>query len=563
MRLTGRTHRSGEPFVPRAPNIAARHIVLGLGLIVIAVAYGRALGRNPYGFFCDEALIGLRSQELIRNHHVPVGFPLFYSHFGTVAGILPVVSTAPFVWLLGLNEFAVRFSSVVLGLVTLGVVWMTMRRIGLRAPWIAVLAFALSPIVVHIDRLNFGHAPGLFLISVGYFVWVGSVQRNRPGMAVVAGLLIGMSAYAYPGFFVATPLFLLVVVFSELICFRFRLGAWQLGCPFVLGGIVAYLPVVLEWFTNPVFATRFEQKDRADYGLFSFDRLDMMIQNYPKYFGIRFLFLQGDWGWPTSSIQRHSVMGAGLLSIWVLPLLLLGVAGIACNRDRQRSRTLLPFLLLIPCIPAPDLITTQWSLSPYTYAMFTGILAVPFLTASGVDVLVDAHAWVLQRASRRGGSVSAGDWRINRILGAISSPATWGAIVVTAGCVFVFSAYAHYPMVSSGYWGWQAGPREMARYYRNHRGEFDEFVMEGTFNQPATLLDFYVQDSSLRNTMKIGGIDQYVSGKHQLFGVTEATYATLDPSEWRIVHTVSYPNGDIAFRMVTRAGPPSGIREHP
>lgn len=544
---------------PRLPDILAALSIIAL----VAVAYLRDLGRNPYGFFCDEALIGVQASQLLDGSRPEGAFSLFYSHFGTTAGALPVYATAPFVWVLGLSEFSVRFASVFFMVATFAILYLTFRRLELATPWLPVVIFALTPIVIHMSRINFGHAPSLFLLALGYLLYLRGRDGRRTWSVIAGGIAIGLSAYGYPGFYIATPVFLGIVVLSELLFLRFRLQDAKALVGLAGAAFLCIAPILYRGLTDPEFSKRFDDKDQAGYGLLSSARAEAMIQNYPKYYSFDFLFQRGDWGLPGSFIQRHSVEGAGLLSWTILPLLLLGLLAFATlgrgAASGAHTRAFAPFMALAFLVPLPDLITTAVSRPPYTFAMFTGALVIPFVAAYGLATLErDRESRVARGADSTPALLSESRERADplwSIWTRVTSVRFITAMIVVSAFFFVFSTYAQYPLVSSGFWGWQAGPRQMIGYYLDHGEEYDAFFMEGTFNEPAIFLDFYIDETSARDRASIGNTENLDPARRQLFGLSRETFeAELVAEDWTVLETVSYPNDEVAFYLIERKG---------
>ncbi len=91
----------------------------------------------------------------------------------------------------------------------------------------------------------------------------------------------------------------------------------------------------------------------------------------------------------------------------------------------------------------------------------------------------------------------------------------------------------------------------MIKYFVEHKNEYDEFLMDGMFNQPQVFLDFYIKDSAIRTKATIGGIEQYDPKKRQLFGLRKEEYLKKkDQINLQIQSIVYYPNGDKAFYLV-------------
>ncbi len=535
--------------------------VVAAVLLGALVAYGYVwrLGTNPFGTFTDEALIGVQAKRLIEGELEFGSFGLFYNHYETVAGMLPVYATAPFVWVLGLNDFSLRLASVFYVAVTFGVLWLTFRRLKIASPWLPVLIFALSPITIHIGRVNFGHTPALFLMALGYWFYITGRDRLNLPLSLLGGVAIGASAYGYPGFYLATPLFVGVIVLGELL-FR-RLSKQRLAhtAAVAVGAVLCYLPILREMRANPMFMARFEDKDTLDAGLVSFERAELMLWNYQKYFGLDFLFEVGESGMPNQPIQRHSVIGAGELSWVTLPILAFALLAFVFVRGGALKRAFAPFFLLAVLFPLPDLVSTRSSIPAYAFTMFTCVLLVPFVAAYGLEVL----------AEYRDGSVRqehhAGNFNPFAIIGRrlISTPVITAAVAV-AGFFFVFATYAKYPEASSGYWGWQAGPRDMIAYFTEHHEQYDQFIMEGTFNNPDIFLDFYIDDPEVRVKAVVGGFDQRRIAGDQLFAFSRETYDTQAlASEWIIQDVIYYPDDTVAFYLLEHVRDDPGVRELP
>jgi len=459
----------------------------------------------------------------------------------------------------------VRLTTVGFMTATFAVLFLTFRRLQLETPWLPVVIFALTPIVIHISRINFGHAPSLFLIALGYFLYLQGRDARRIWFAIAGGVATGASAYGYPGFYIATPVFLGIVVLSELIFLRFRVRKARALIGFAGAALLCIAPIVYRGLTDPAFSQRFSDKDAAGYGVVSIERAESMIQNYPKYYSFAFLFERGDWGLPGSYIQRHTVEGSGVLSWTALPFLLLGVLAFitlgrsgACGPGR---RAFAPFVGLAFLVPLPDLVTTTVSQPPYSFSMFTGALLIPFVAAYGLEILrchrdrdVAATGTSANDTRDLAGSPEQTD-PLRRIWTEATSVRFITLMIVVSAVFFVFSTYARYPLVSSGFWGWQAGPREMIGYYLDHQAEYDAFLMEGTFNEPGIFLDFYIDDPVARAEASIGNPESLDLARRQLFGVSRETFETmLNPADWTVLETVSYPNAEVAFYLIAHKG---------
>jgi len=166
----------------RASLRSPTHVFSGLTIrilvcLLILYIYLHDIGENPYGFFCDEAEIGLQSYKFASTYSTIKQNFLFYNHFGPPSGALPLYTTAPFVLLFGLSEFAIRLPSAVFMLVSFVLLYYIFKKLGLIHAETVVLLFALTPIVIHMSRINFGHSPSIFCIVLGFLLYVKSKEK--------------------------------------------------------------------------------------------------------------------------------------------------------------------------------------------------------------------------------------------------------------------------------------------------------------------------------------------------------------------------------------------------
>jgi hypothetical protein len=544
-----------------------RQAMTAIAIAVLAVSalvfYLRGIGANPAGLFCDEAEIGLESFRLLHGDAETTTIPVFYHHFGYDLGFLPLVTTAPFVALFGLDDFAVRLAPAVLMLATFVVVYLTLRRLRTPFAFVPVALLAFSPIVIHLSRANFGHAPSILLIAIAFdrYVVARTTRRHRP--AIVAGLLFGLSAFGNPAFYVVTPIVLAGICLSE-IAYNGRRVREYATIGLILGfTALAIVPLPYRALTDETFWRRFREKNISTAPLFSTDRVGQVIDNYPKYFSKVYLFDVGEVGMPGAFIARHSVRGAGLVSDLVLPIALLGLVSLVLLRSEPLTRFYLPWFVVAVLYPLPDLLTTNRGQAPYTLAVFGSCLCLPFVTgcalrgleAFGAGTVRLPHfdrvqavrvrrSWLTTTEEPDEATVTTRPWLLPAV-----AIAVYG-IVTISGWRFYTGPYQDYPNISADYWGWQFGPKQMIAYYVEHEDEYDEFIMDGNFNEAYVFLDFYIRDPDLRRRASIGDITRLDLTKRQLFGIRSETWRDLPgsqvpPKSYLVIdEVIPYPNGE-------------------
>jgi 4-amino-4-deoxy-L-arabinose transferase-like glycosyltransferase len=572
-RETSTEASAGDRLSVAQAGVRVRAAVAGLATLalagLIAFMYLDNLGTNPAGLFCDEAMIGLQAARLLKGEPVLTPNVFFYQHFGhDRLGSLAIFATAPFVALLGLTDQGIRLTSAVLMVATVAVVYLTLRRLATPFAVLPAALFAMSPVVIHLARINFAHGPSLLALAIAYWLYVEARLRGRLRWAVAAGTALGLSAYGYSGFLIASPLLLVSLVLVEFMWNRRR---WREYAVIAVMGSVFVLwlvPVVHRMVTDEFFFERMRLKGMATAGMPIHDHLFLMIRNYPKYFSWDFLFVRGESGMPGGFISRHSVLGAGELSRAAIPLLALGCVGMLAGRRRLQARFFAPFFIFAALYPAPDLITTSDGRPPYVFAVASGTIAIPFMAGMGMHGLaamlkVCAGHHLLMSSPGAGRNATPGILPATEVVERRGSVWTFRLIsvallatVVLSGWRFWTGPYHRYPLVSADYWGWQYGPRPMIQYFLAHQEDYDQFVMDGDFNEAWVFLDVYIRDAGARRKAVIGDISALDTSKRQLFGMRAERWQRLVSAVpalenvMRIRAVVRYPNGQDAMYLV-------------
>jgi hypothetical protein len=510
--------------------------VVGSIMAIVLVGgyfYATDLSSNPPGFFSDEAEIGLESERLLSWDAETTTIPFFYQHFEYPhLGTLPLFTTAPFVAFYGLSDETVRFASVFMSTLAGIVVFVTLRRLCVPFALVPVLMMMLSPIVVHVSRLNFGHAPSVLFICLGNLAWIVGRQAQRRRLAALAGLLIGLAAYGQASFYLAVPLFVTAIVVTEILYNRRQWAQYWCLCVMVAVSILVLVPVPVRAMVDREFLRRYREKNglgQGDAGSI-IDRL----QKIPDYFSYDFLFRRGDGSWLT----RHSIPRTGLLSDYILFFLLLGVMALLVLKGDGLKRYFLPFFFVLILFPIPDAISNRATDPPYTFATYWAIIAIPFVVGYGFR-----GVWLL-----------ATQMSLPLLVPPVAVAGT--VLALATGISFWRGPYADYPAVAADYWGWQYGPERMIDAFKSHRTEYDQFIMTGDFNGAYMFLDFYLHGTDFRDRAIIGDFSQLDLSRRQLFGVRKEQWERLPGSQvpskryFRILETIRYPNGTPAFYLV-------------
>jgi 4-amino-4-deoxy-L-arabinose transferase-like glycosyltransferase len=216
------------------------------------------LSTNPGGFDQDETSNGVDAYSLgrtLRDHHGNF-LPLLLESFEDWPSPLLTYLTIPFVWTLGLSEFAVRLPVALLGTGAVVMLFFLVKRftgkkeLGL----LAALFLAIMPWAIMTSR--WGIPPGsvtFFLFVFLYaFSWASETPAPRLWKFGLVGLSAGVMAYAYPTQKMFIPLLLGALFLIDLVT---RLP-WRvlLKKYLVIGGIYLLLtgPVYIMILLDPV-----------------------------------------------------------------------------------------------------------------------------------------------------------------------------------------------------------------------------------------------------------------------------------------------------------------------
>jgi len=149
--------------------------ILGLGLL-LRMMY---LDKFPIGLYSDEAVFGYNAYLLLRTGHDEYNrfWPVSLESFGDWKPPMQAWLAIPFIKFLGLNEFAVRLPSALLGTGTIAVVYFLAKELfpkklmvgswQLNVGEMASLLLAISPWHIFMSRIAMLVAIEVFFVSLG------------------------------------------------------------------------------------------------------------------------------------------------------------------------------------------------------------------------------------------------------------------------------------------------------------------------------------------------------------------------------------------------------------
>jgi len=359
-----------------------------ISVLIIILLIGLALrlwqlGQVPLSPDWDEVALGYDAYSILHTGRDEFGafMPAVLRSFDDYKPALYSYLAIPSVAVFGLTVFAVRFPSVVMGMLGILILYLLVKELfenrgptpDQRRNYTEILALvsafimAISPWQIQFSRIAFETNSGLTLnLLVAFFFLKG---LKKPWMLSLSALFAGLNLMMYQSERVFTPLLvlaLIIIYWKELISVtkKYLIGA-------VIVGLLASLPTIMFILGNPgsleraVGTSIFSQqtqalqhtvlrlKDDKD----NHDIIGMIVDNrrvifvkeiassYLVHFDPNWLFLEGD-------NARHHAPGMGLLYLLDLPFLLLGLYLFIFSKFSRKTKYLVFSWLLLAPVPA-------------------------------------------------------------------------------------------------------------------------------------------------------------------------------------------------------------------
>ncbi len=329
-----------------------------------------SLSNFPHGFHKDEAFLGYNAYSLLKTgkdmHGIFLPFhlksflysPSGYSYFS----IIPI-------FIFGLSEFSVRFTSAFLGTLTIIAVFLFVRILfanSSRKETIALCTaffLTISPWHINLSRTATENTVVLFCIVLATYLYILWTNNKKGLLLIGVFLLFFISFFTYQAPRVFLPLFVPALVFF----FKDKIDSKKLAWIALLYSIFILIPLVviltssnlsLRIKTVSIFATSgtqlvIDEHIREDGVSTVSPFISRLVHNKLIYYGketlmnyfshFTFSFLFSENGYP----DRYRVPFYGLFHVIELPFMLYGVWVLAKKYTKQFF-ILLGWILLTP-----------------------------------------------------------------------------------------------------------------------------------------------------------------------------------------------------------------------
>lgn len=352
-------------------------------LLIILLSFGLRIWQIssvPPGLTWDEATLGYNAYSIIKTGGDEYGslLPLTLKSFGDYKPAVYVYLDIPFVYILGLNELAVRLPSVVMGTLLVLLIYLFMveifnnRLLGLSCS----LMLSISPFAVQFSRPAFESNVAVTLNILGILFFIKGLKKNK--WFILSAIFFSLSIFTYQ----ASRLFVPMILLSLVILFWKYLMINKFTVMTVL--ILAVVALIngylifgagqggrlstMNYFAYTRSSGTVKQLSKAlgenvkdlkfqiiEGEWFSYIR--GLFERYLIYFSPKMLFVDGDYN------LRDRVPDLGTLYYFSLPLFFLGFIYLWKAKSDQKINSfiklffVLLFLAPIPAVLSRDLIT--------------------------------------------------------------------------------------------------------------------------------------------------------------------------------------------------------------
>jgi 4-amino-4-deoxy-L-arabinose transferase-like glycosyltransferase len=320
----------------------------------------------------DEAALGYNAYSIIKTAKDEYGtvLPLIFKSFGDYKPGLYIYLCLPFIKILGLNEFSVRFPSIILGSFLPILLFFLIKEINPKAHKTAVLAAIIAtfnPYNIHFSRGAWETNILTFELVLAAYLFFKYINFKKSKFLLFSAVVFGFSLFTYQA---GKMISLFLVIILLLINFH-SLNLKKIFFNFIVPLGIFSLPIIYGIFfssdTNRLKVVSLfsyprspeetqiikNETNNIDYQIFHSQPIFFLrnfASRYFNHFSPRFLTFEGDWQNP-----RHSAPYIGVI---LYPSLIFLIIGFFFALSRKKVDKLnLFFLLWLLVSPIPSALT--------------------------------------------------------------------------------------------------------------------------------------------------------------------------------------------------------------
>lgn len=504
------------------------------------------LGEIPLSLDWDENSNAYNAYSILKTGRDEYGqlFPITNRSFDDYKPPAYMYLNVVTVSIFGLTPFAARLPSAFFGFLTVPVLYFLAKKLfqeqkkGQRETIALTASFllAISPWHLQFSRVGFEATVGLFFATAAIAVLLYSLDNKK--LLPLAAILVGLSAYTYHTQRIFVPLILIAAIIvwrkkifslSKKYLLSFVIITFLIGLPLV---ILIPPKVILQRFEVTTGRPKLEdieksinlilqdQEEGSNFGKIIHNRRLVIGQtyfnNYLSHFDLNFLFTKGDDNF------RHHIQDMGMLYLFELPLILIGIYLLLKNKNKTAIFLLL-WLIIAPIAASPA------TPNPHANRSLPMIVALEIIVAFALSSIYFAS-----------------NFRFKKIV-----LTAFLLFAISSFFIYLHNYYVHYPYMKAEFW--QFGYKEAAIESEKLKDSYQKINVDRSIEQayafwlfnskydPAT----YQREGSRYHFDKFYFDSSKPTNSNELF----VSDAELFPSGFTIVKTIYYPSGEEAIKI--------------
>lgn len=441
------------------------------------------LADNPPSLNWDEVAFAYNAHSIIETGKDEFGkrYPLYFRSLEDYKLPVYVYMSAVSESVFGYGNFAVRFPSALFGSLTVLLV-LVLAYILSKNIYVSLLSsfiFAIMPWHVQFSRMAAESTVGLFFFLLGLILFILGVTKRW--LIPISIIFLFISSYTYLSFRFIVPILLIILIFyfrkyviRKSLSFYLTLILIVLFSSILIVDIYAHRSANRSTGLAAVNNLTFQHHEdiselvqdgklginiprRVFHDSHLMSSIHIYANGYLSIFSPTYLFFN-------LQQSRHYTPGLGLLYVWMLPFLLIGLF----NMGKQKNlRIILISLILIAPIP------TAYAFDNPN-AIRTILLAVPFSIATAFGLF---YVWKLLRAKYDLASI------------------IYLVVMVFIVLFFLFYFYhqnsIHLPNSRSS--DWQYGRKEMTEYLFENKDQYENVIVSTELEWPNIFYLYYLK----------------------------------------------------------------------
>ncbi len=441
------------------------------------------LGQNPPSLDWDETAHGYNAYSILKTGRDEYGYklPLYFRSFDDYKPPVYTYLVVPSIAIFGVKDFSVRFPSAFLGTLTILFTYLMVKELFQNKKIALFSAFflAISPWHLQFSRVAFETNSAIFFSVIGTWAFLKGILALGKKITLwmsLAALSFGINLYVYHNARVFIPLFSLVLIFL----FRRKLIS---KLKFIL--IPAIIALIFSIFLIPIVTSisgQLRYKGTSIFGDVSplyksseqilqdqnqgqaligkilhnrrFIYIPILTSNYLSHLNPDFLFFDAD-------MDRHHAPLIGLLYLWDLPFLILGIYYLVNKKFEKKSRIIVFAWFLL----APVAAAVTWGV-PHALRSEIYLPTFQIFTTIGIYYFLKRHPKII--------------FSISVFL-----------LLISNFTFYLHQYYIHMPYEFSK--AWLYGRREAALFTDSVKDNYDKVIISTKLEQPHEFWLYYLK----------------------------------------------------------------------